>query len=63
MPSKINRCFYRNLTFEKMLLAHNRSRKNKIYRAEVIKFELDLETNIINLVNDIKSGKYKIRRI
>lgn len=46
-----------------MLLAHNRSRKNKIYRAEVIKFELDLETNIINLVNDIKSGKYKIRRI
>lgn len=43
-----------------MLLAHNRSKKNKTYRKEVIKFELNLESNIINLVNDIKNSKYEI---
>lgn len=60
MPKKIKNCFYKKLTFEKMLAAHQRARKNKAFKKEVILFELNLENNIINLINNIKSGKYRL---
>lgn len=60
MPKKIRNCFYSNLTFKKMLEAHQRARKNKAYKNEVILFEMNLENNIINLINNIKLGKYRI---
>ena len=60
MPKKIRNCFYKNLTFEKMLTAHKRARKNKAFKKEVILFEMNLENNIINLINSIKSGKYHL---
>lgn len=41
-----------------MLAAHKRARKNKAFKKEVILFEMNLENNIINLINNIKSGKY-----
>lgn len=60
MPKKIKNCFDKNLTFEKLLLAHKRARKHKVYRNEVIKFEINLENNIMNLLNNIKNGTYHI---
>ena len=60
MPKKIRNCFYKELTFSKMLLAHKRARKNKAYKREVILFEMNLENNIINLMNNIKTGKYRL---
>ena len=60
MPKKIKNCFYKNLTFEKLLEAHYRARKNKTYKTEIIRFELDLERNIINLLNNLKNGTYQI---
>ncbi len=60
MPKKIRNCFYKNLTFEKMLAAHKRARKNKAFKKEVILFEINLENNIINLINNIKTGKYHL---
>ena len=60
MPKKIRNCFYKNLTFEKMLTAHKRARKNKAFKKEVILFEMNLENNIINLINSIKTGKYHL---
>ena len=58
MPKKIKNCFYKNLTFEKLLEAHFRARVHKSYKNEVIKFELNLENNIINLLNKLKNKKY-----
>lgn len=60
MPKKIKNCFYKNLTFEKLLKAHFRARVHKSYKNEVIKFELNLENNIINLLNKLKNKKYHL---
>ncbi len=60
MQKKIKNCFYKKLTFEKLLQAHNRAKKHKTYKAEVIKFELNLENNLINLLNTIKNRKYRV---
>ncbi len=60
MPKKIKNCFDKNLTFEKLLQAHQRARIHKTYKNEVIKFELNLENNIINLLNNIKNNKYHL---
>ena len=50
MPKKIKNCFYKNLTFVKLLEAHKRARNHKTYKEEVIKFEINLENNLINLL-------------
>ena len=60
MSKKIKNVFYRNLTFEKFVEAHQRAKKNKMYKNEVLNFDLNLECNIINLINSIKNGTYKI---
>ena len=60
MPKKIKNCFYSKLTFENLLDAHKRSRKNKPYKNEVILFELNLENNLINLLNQIRNNTYHL---
>ena len=60
MPKKIKNCFYKNLTFEKLMAAHKRARKHKAYKDEIIEYEFNLENNITNLLNNIKSKKYRL---
>lgn len=60
MPKKIKNCFDKNLTFEKLMQAHERARIHKTYKNEVIKFELNLENNITNLLNNIKNNTYHL---
>ncbi len=60
MPKKIKNCFDKNLTFQKLMEAHLRARKHKTYKNEVIKFEINLENNIINLLNNIKDNTYHV---
>lgn len=60
MPKKIKNCFYSKLTFENLLSAHKRSRKNKPYHNEVILFEINLENNLINLLNQIRNHTYHL---
>ena len=60
MPKKRKNCFYKNLTFEKFMQAHKRARQHKTYKDEVIKFEINLENNITNLVNSIKNKTYHL---
>ena len=60
MPKKIKNCFYKNLTFEKLLQAHYRAKKHKLYKKEVINFELNLENNLTNLLNSIKNKTYRL---
>ncbi len=58
MSKTIKKCFYEKLTFKKMLEAHIRARKGKANKKEIVLFEMDLETNIIRIIDDIKEGKY-----
>lgn len=60
MPKTIKKCFYKNLTFEKLMEAHKRAKKHKVYKKEVIEFEFNLENNLINLMNNIKNKKYHL---
>lgn len=60
MPKKIKNCFYKNLTFEKLMQAHKRARAHKAYKNELIRFEMNLENNITNLLNNIQNKKYHL---
>lgn len=60
MPKTIKNCFYQNLTFDKMLAAHKRARNHKAYKNEIIKFEFNLENNLINLINNIRDKTYQM---
>lgn len=60
MPNKIKNCFDKNLTFEKMIEAHERAKRGKMSRYEVLNFDLNLEPNIVNLVENIRNNKYKM---
>ena len=59
MPRTIRNCLNKCLTFEKMIEAHERAKKGKMNRFEVLNFELNLESNIVNLVEKIKKGQYE----
>ena len=60
MSHTIRNQFDKHLTFEALLSAHIRASKTKRYSLEVLKFEVDLESNIINLLNKLKDGSYKM---
>lgn len=59
MCKTIKNCFYDKLTFQKMLEAHDRASKGKRLKPEIVAFEIDLETNLIRIIKDIKSNKYQ----
>ena len=51
MPHTIKNSFYKHLTFENLLSAHLRAKKQKAKKCEVLRFELNLENNLVNLLN------------
>ena len=59
MSKTIKNIFYKKLTFEKLLEAHQRASCGKKSRKEIILFEMDLETNIVKMLNDIKYNNYQ----
>lgn len=60
MSKTIKNTFYKKLTFEKLYLAHLRARKHKVYKNEVILFEMDLEKNLNILFKDIYNKTYSV---
>lgn len=58
MSKTIRNVFDKKLTFDALLEAEERASKGKKKRKEIILFEMDLETNIIKILNEIKSGTY-----
>ena len=60
MPKKIRNVFCKNLTFQKFVEAHNRAKKCKMFKNEVLSFDLNLESNILTIINSIKNETYKI---
>lgn len=43
-----------------MMQAHLRAKKRKTYKSEVIQYELNLENNIVNLLNNLKNETYRL---
>ena len=60
MSKTIKNCFYKKLTFENLLKAHIRAGLNKTNRYELLKFNIDLETNITGILTSLKNGTYKL---
>lgn len=58
MSKTIKKSFYDHLTFIKLLEAHNRAAEGKHEHTNVIRFEMDLESNITNLLYKIKNKQY-----
>ena len=59
MPKTIRNKYYKYLSYEKLLEAHNKSKKGKGYRKEIILFNLKQEEYIMWLYEQLKSKKYK----
>ena len=59
MPRTIRNQFDKKLTYEKLMQAHNLSKKGKGYRNEIILFNLKQEEYINWLYENLKNGRYK----
>ena len=59
MQKTIRNSFEKNLTYEKLMEAHRKSRKGKGYRKEIILFNLKQEEYIMWLYEQLKEGRYK----
>lgn len=59
MPNTVRNSYYKNLTYEKLMEAHIKSKKGKGYRNEIIKFNLKQEEYIIWLLEQLKTKKYE----
>lgn len=60
VPKKIKNLYDQKLTFDKLLEAHKRAKKNKTYKKDVIHYELNLENNIINLLRTLQKQNYHL---
>lgn len=57
-----NNLFYKIYSFENLLLAFKKARRNKTNRNEVIKYQMNLEENIIDLQNQLIWKEYEQSR-
>ena len=60
MSKTIRNSFDSKLTYQKLLEAHYRANKGKRKKPEIIIYEMDLETNLIQLIQNIKNGTYRL---
>ena len=59
MPKTVKHKYYENLTYEKLMQAHIKSRKGKGYRKEIIEFNLKQEEYIMWLLEKLKTKEYE----
>ena len=62
MSKTIKKCFNSKLTYENLLKAHLRASTYKTNRIELLKFNIDLETNLHSILNSLKNGTYKLSK-
>lgn len=60
MPKTLRNVYFKKLTFENLINAHYRAILGKRDRKETLLFEMDLETNIANLYDDLLTNNYKL---
>ena len=61
MPKRINNIFKPAITFNKILEAHNKTKKGKRFKKQVIEFEMNLESNIIQIGKKLLNRNYAQR--
>ncbi len=59
MPKTIRNVYDKAISFDKILMAHKKARKGKREKKEVIKFEMNLEGEILRLEEELRYGRYK----
>lgn len=59
MPRRKNDIWKKSITFSNLLLAHKRAKKGKRFREEVIKFEMNLEENLMKIGRELLDGTYE----
>ena len=59
MPKKLKINFDDKLTFDSLIQAYERASIGKKNKKEVLLFEMDLETNIIKILNELKNETYE----
>lgn len=59
MPKTIRNQYNKQLTYEKLMEAHNKSKKGKGYRKEIIEFNLKQEEYIMWLYEQLKNKTYQ----
>ena len=60
MPKTLRNVYFKNLTFEKLIQAHERAIKGKRNKKDMILFVRDLETNVSKLMDELITGEYKL---
>lgn len=60
MSKTIKNCYSEKLTFDNLLKAHQRASIGKVNRIELLKFNIDLETNIHSILKQLESNSYKL---
>ncbi len=60
MPKKLKTKLQDKLKFEYFYNAYLRARKHKKIKREILEFDIDLETNLINLMEKIKNNTYYV---
>lgn len=58
MSKTIRNCYYKCLTYEKLYDAYMRASSGKRNKRNVIRFSIDLESNLYNLYNDLYNNCY-----
>lgn len=62
MPKTVKNVYDKAVSFEKLLIAHKKARKGKREKKEVIKFELNLENEILRLERELRNGRYELEK-
>ena len=59
MPKTIRNKYDDAVSFNKLLEAHKKARKGKREKKNVIKFELELESELLDLEKQLRNGTYR----
>ena len=59
MPKRVNNIYLENISFSKLLEAHNKCKKHKRFKKQVIEFEMNLENNILKIGRELKKETYE----
>ena len=59
MPKTIRNVYDKAVSFDKILKAHKKARRGKREKKDVIIFELNLESEILRIEEELKYGRYK----
>ena len=59
MPKRANNIYVKNITFSKLLEAHNKCKKHKRFKKQVIEFEMNLENNLLKIGRELLNESYK----